>query len=69
MNNEIDNELETQFFRLLQEADPKTFEHPDLAEEFARRLADFAEDWAADNNVDEEEKQLHRWIESKTSKH
>lgn len=58
-------ELEEQFLRLLREADPGTPNQVDIAQEFARRLANFAEIWATDYDiVNEYEQRLADWIHS-----
>ena len=69
MNWEPDPQLEAQFLRLLEEADPETSNQVDVAQGFAKGLASFAEVWATNEEaVDEYEQQLSNWIESLNSR-
>jgi hypothetical protein len=65
MNWEPDLQLEEQFLRLLREADASTSNQAGVAQDFARRLASFADAWATnDEAIDEYEQRLAEWIDS-----
>lgn len=58
-------DLEEPFLQLLREADPGTSNQSDIAQDFARRLANFAEAWATDDEaINEYEQRLADWIHS-----
>lgn len=69
MSWESDVQLEEQFLRLLREAEPGASNQAHLTQDFARRLASFAEAWATnDEATDEYEHRLAGWIDSSKSR-